>query len=190
MKTTNLYEIRDKAIASGRAVFSAKALAHLIQKPLPTARTYLDRLAKKGLAKRMMKGKISFSDDEFVNATQLVEPSYISLHSALRLHGLLQQMPVDIQCVTPKNSIRIRALGLRYHKIPPPLFFGYERVSRGGSYILLASPEKAVLDGWYLGVFDKKILDELGGKLVWEKLKEMAGRYRGYGSRKLGKMMG
>ena len=49
MKTTNLYEIRDKAIASGRAVFSAKALAHLIQKPLPTARTYLDRLAKKGL---------------------------------------------------------------------------------------------------------------------------------------------
>lgn len=189
MKTTNLYEIRDKAISSGRAVFSARALAHLIGKPLPTARTYLDRLVKKGLAKRLMKGKISFSDDDFVIATQLVEPSYISLHSALRLHGLMQQMPSSVQCVTPKNSLSIKALGLRYHKIPPSLFFGYERVSRGGSYALVACAEKAVLDGWYLGVFDKKILDDMSGKLVSEKLKELATRYKGYGSRKIARMM-
>ncbi len=169
----NLYEIRDKGLKSGRAVFSVQQLANLIGEAKSVAKVYAFRLVKKGLANRLVRGKIAFVSDEFVIATQLIEPSYISLYSALLMHQLIQQVPANIECVTPKASWKISKIGINYHRIPSSLFFGYERVKSGNDYYFLATPEKALIDGLYLRTYSKDTISELFKKINQWKLKQL-----------------
>ncbi len=189
MKELALYQIRDAALGSGRAVFSMQQLSNLIGKPKAVCTVYASRLVEKGLAVRLLKGKISFEKDEFIIATQLVEPSYVSLGSALLFHGLTSQVQKDIECITTKNSLRFRKLGIIYHKIPPQLFFGFKKHAKGKSYTIVAEPEKAVLDGLYLNLFSEKDLTELSQKLDLQKLKEFLKKFNGRGKKKLERMI-
>jgi predicted transcriptional regulator of viral defense system len=90
-------------------------------------------------------------------ATQLLEPPYVSLNSALYLHELILQVPNVVECVTTRGTRRI--LEIEYHKNHPKLFFGYEKRERGQSYIFLGTPEKAVLDVVYYHAIYPLILD-------------------------------
>jgi len=119
-KELTLYKIKEVAVNSHRAVYNTAQLSSLIGKDFNTASVYLTRLWKIGVAKRLLRGKISFIDNDFVIASQLIEPSYISLSSALLFHNVSQQVPHRIQSVTPVNSITYDNLGLEYHRIPPP----------------------------------------------------------------------
>lgn len=160
MKETNLYEIKEKALRSGRVVFGVAELSNLIGKDKNVAKVYLSRLVKRGLAFKLAKGKITLSEDEFIIATQLIEPSYISLLSALNFHGVSQQIPKFIQCVTTKNTFTFENLSIEYHKISQKLFFGYKTYKKGQSYIFVADIEKAILDGIYLRQLELSIIKE------------------------------
>lgn len=189
MKELTLYGIRDAAIQSGRAVYSVQQLSNLIGKSRSVAAVYLSRLVGKGLARRLIKGRISFVYDDLVIATQLVEPSYVSLNSALLFHGIITQVQRDVESVTPRNTLSYRNLGLAYHKIPGHLFFGYKSHQRGGSYAFIAEPEKALIDGIYLNLYSKKDLEEHMASLDRARLKELAVRFTGRGSRSLERMI-
>ena len=184
MKKSSLYEIRDLALRSGRAVLSVQQLANLIGKSRAIATVYSSRLVKKGLAKRVSKGTVSFAFDDFVIATQLMEPSYVSLNSALLLHEVIQQVSKNIECVTTKNSLKLKKLGINYHKIPGSLFWGFKKQARENSYALVADAEKAVIDGLYLSIYSKKDLEEFKSQLDLEKLKEFAKKLKGIKGRK------
>lgn len=185
MKTTNLYEIREKALKSGRAVYSIQQLANLIGKPKSIAKVYASRMVKKGLAKKLLRGKISFIDDDHIIATQLIEPSYISLLSALLFHGLIQQIPANIQCVTTKNSIKYPKFGIVYHKISPSLFYGYEKYKKESSYIMVAKAEKALIDSVYLNLIKKDDARMLMEKIGKEKTIACLNLFKGRGKKKL-----
>ena len=189
MKELSLYKIRDLAIASGRGVFTAQQLANLIGMSKAVATVYMARLVSKGLATRLLKGRIAFTEDDFAIATQLVEPSYISLDSALMLNGLAMQVTKRVQCVTSKNSKVFDSLGIEYHKIPGRLFFGYEKQNRGNSYAFVATPEKALIDGLYLGIYNKERAAELAAHLNLNKAVEMLNNFKGKGSVKLKKVI-
>jgi len=189
VKELSLYKIRDLAIASGRGVFTAQQLANLIGKSKAVATVYMARLVSKGLATRLLKGRIAFTEDDFAIATQLVEPSYISLDSALMLNGLAMQVTKRVQCVTSKNSKVFDSLGIEYHKIPGRLFFGYEKQNRGNSYAFVATPEKALIDGLYLGIYNKERAAELAAHLNLNKAVEMLNNFKGKGSVKLKKVI-
>jgi len=146
-----LYEIRDRLLSSGRLVYSLDQLAVLLGVPESHAKVYASRLVAKRWAWRPRRGFISLTRDDFVLATQLVEPSYVSMHAALHLRGLLDQVPSTVECVTTRYSLRLRDLGIVYRRVKPSLFFGYERVERAGSYVFVATPEKALLDAVYFG---------------------------------------
>lgn len=176
MKELNLYEIKEMALKSRRAVFSAQQLANLTKKTKSIANVYSARLVKKGLAKRVVRGKISFVDDDFVIATQLIEPSYISLSSALNLHGVIQQVPARVECVTTKNTFSFPFCA--YHLIKPNLFFGYKKEGRGGSYIFIAEPEKAVLDGIYLKRISSKTVIDILPNLDIPEIKNILKSYK------------
>ncbi len=176
-------------MASKRSVFSVQQLSNLISKPRATSTVYLSRLVKKELATKVMKGTISFVDDTFVIATQLVEPSYISLDSALLFHEIIRQVPREIECVTSKNSLRYDRMGIIYHKIPERLLFGYQRHAKSGSYIFVAEPEKAVIDGIYLNKYGKTELEELMPKLNHRRLNELSKGFNGRGSKKIKAMI-
>ncbi|MBS3165341.1 hypothetical protein J4439_07980 [Candidatus Woesearchaeota archaeon] len=185
MKKTNLYAIRDRALAAGRAVYSVQQLAHLIGRPKAIAKVYASRLVRKGLARRLLRGKIAFSEDDFVVLSQLIEPSYVSLSSALHFHSLLTQVPRLVEGCTTRATHRYEGLGLEYHSVRPDLFFGYAHVNKGGSYAFVAEPEKALIDWVYLGAPAKSTVAELLGHLDREKLARYIRRVRGRGRKKL-----
>lgn len=173
------------AISSGKAVITTAEIANILGKPKKIGAVYAARMVKNGLAKRIVKGKFSLLDDDFAIATQLVTPSYISLDTALLFHGIVQQVTKNIECVTTINTMRLEKQGVIYHKVPGSLFYGYARVERGSSYAFFAEPEKALIDGIYLGFYSNGTLNEYIEKVNRQKLLEYAKRYKGYGSKKL-----
>ncbi len=184
-----LYEIREKALESGRAVFSVQQLATLINTSKDVAKTYAYRLVKQGLAKRLTWGKISFVDDSLIIATQLLEPAYISCYSALLFHNLITQIPRYVEAVTTKRSIFYPEFGIRYYKLKANLFYGYKRCKKGKSYVFVADPEKAIIDGLYLNILPTNLINELDGVLDKEKLSLYIHKFKGKGKKKLERLL-
>ena len=185
MNRQSIYGIRETARSSGRSVFNAQELANLIGSRKDHATVYMSRLVARHLATKLIRGKISFSDNDLVIATQLYEPSYVSLDSALLFHGLRKQIPRNVQCVYTGNSLVLHRYGIEYHKITSALFFGFSRYALGESYALVADPEKALMDGFYLGFYTFDDLVEFSGSLRFDTLTRQMNRFNGRGSRKV-----
>jgi len=110
----------------------------------------LQRLEKNGVIGRVTKGKYLFlfrevSDFELANF--LVNPSYVSLESALSFYGILAQFPYTITSVTPLKSKKIvyREKEYEFSHLESKHFFGFVKKEK----FLIASPEKALLDELY-----------------------------------------
>lgn len=167
----NIYLARDIVLDNEKLVISKKAFSNLISVSLPVARVYANRMKKKGLLK-IIRGKLVFTSNDFIIANQLLEPNYISIHSALFLENLIQQVPKKIECVNPSNTIKVK--NFLYYKINPKLFFGFNKKRINETNIFVATPEKAVIDGLYLKNISKElareILPKLDKKLIIEYL--------------------
>lgn len=91
-----------------------------------------------------------------VVAERIYRPSYLSLHTALSIYGMIPEAVVQYTCVTTLKTARFdNALGqYAYYNVKPELMFGYKPVSTpDGRCYLLAFPEKALLDLLYLNPF-------------------------------------
>jgi len=77
-------------------------------------------------------------------------PSYVSLLSALSLHGMISQVPrvVFVASLAPTRRLETRVGVFSVHRIAPTFFGGFETTPAG---VRLATPEKALLDTLYLG---------------------------------------
>lgn len=89
---------------------------------------------------------------QFLIANILYQPSYISLESALYEHGLIPDIPQSITSITTKKTwANNTKLGkFFYHKIKLNCFIGYAPYKNSGYDVLLAEPEKAIVDFVYL----------------------------------------
>ena len=85
-------------------------------------------------------------------ANRIYQPSYLSLESALSHHGIIPEGVFTITSVsTAKTQLYQTQLGtFSYRSLKPSLFFGYEINQWQGKPILIAEPEKAILDYLYL----------------------------------------
>ena len=79
------------------------------------------------------------------------EPGYLSLLSALNLHGLIDQIPRTIQIVVGAQRPAIRSpVGVyTFHRLQSDLLTGFEPGGRLANFEL-ATPTKAVFDTLYL----------------------------------------
>ena len=119
----------------------------------------LSRWVKKGYIAKLRQDWYAFSELQQVPdmarfiAGKIYSPSYISLHSALSIYGIIPEAVTQITCVTTNRPTSYsNPFGqFHYQTIKPELFYGYKQVSlsRGGSY-LIAEPEKAIVDLLYL----------------------------------------
>lgn len=140
----------------------------------------LVRWQKKGYLLRLRNQWYTFNDTEsyenidWLAANLIYAPSYISLHTALSWHNLIPEMISTTTSVTTRKTNRFSSpLGtFDYHRIKPEIFgFGYvlENVDaymgeRGNSRkIMVASPQKAILDFFYINSFydSKKDMEDL-----------------------------
>jgi predicted transcriptional regulator of viral defense system len=103
--------------------------------------------------------------DPALLAQHLCRPSYLSGLWALGFHDMIPERVVVHTSVTTRLPARFdNACGaFEYRHLKQPFFFGYEQVVYGCSTILVAHPEKALLDHWHLsaGEWTKDRLSEM-----------------------------
>jgi len=184
-----LKDVKTFVFQSGRSVFTKEQFSRLLSIAPSTAKNYMYLLVKEGYVKRLRRGVITFSTDDFINATQMIEPSYISAWSALFYHKIVLQAPAKVFCITTKNSYNFDDLGFHYYKITPELFYGYEKTIRENSYYNIATKEKAVLDMIYLNLLSPGTLREVRRHLNKNRIKEYLAGYEGKYAKKLNKVL-
>jgi predicted transcriptional regulator of viral defense system len=120
------------------------------------------RWVKKGLLIRLRQGYYTFPefkgqpDYTLFFANRIYRPSYISLHTALAFYGLIPEAVVQVTSVTSLKtaSFENEFAEYDYRSIHQELIFGYvQKPIAGGKTLLLAQPEKALLDLLYLYPF-------------------------------------
>jgi predicted transcriptional regulator of viral defense system len=85
-------------------------------------------------------------------ANQLYRPSYLSGLWALAYYDMIPERVVWLTSVTSRGPRRFEnAFGVfDYRSIKQRAFFGYVAVQSRGRDVLVATPEKALLDHWHL----------------------------------------
>ena len=85
-------------------------------------------------------------------ANEIYRPSYLSGLWALGYYGLIPEHVVRYTSVTPRTPRRFENdFGeYEYRHLKAAAFFGYRRVKIQSAEVLMAEPEKALLDFWHL----------------------------------------
>jgi predicted transcriptional regulator of viral defense system len=147
-----LLDAEQKLLALKQPVLQTRDVSACLNIPNAQASKILDRLAKADRFVRLMRGKWATSTqiDPLILPEYLTAPfpSYVSLQTALFYHGMISQIPHTIYAVslarthqykTPFGTISI-------HHLQPDFFFDFEVINQ----VKIASPEKALLDVFYL----------------------------------------
>ncbi|MFH1610271.1 MAG: hypothetical protein ABIA91_00060 [Patescibacteria group bacterium] len=90
--------------------------------------------------------------NSFVLANKIFEPSYVSLESALFYYNLIPDVVMAVTSVTAKKTRRFEFNSklFVYQKIKSDIFLGYQEIKDINWGFLIALPEKAILDYFYL----------------------------------------
>jgi predicted transcriptional regulator of viral defense system len=143
--------------ALGRPVFTTREIAALRETSVSAASQSLVRLAAEGEIVRATRGVWCIPSDPRFSPYALVpflagsHPAYVSFFSALRLHGLIEQIPQIIYVATTAHTRRIRTRVGTYsfHQLSHGFFGGYDWYGDRESF-LAAAPEKGLVDCLYV----------------------------------------
>lgn len=139
-------------------VFSTAEVAELAGITLSNASRDLARLEREGMVTRINRGLWAvpthpdFSPYAVVPHLFAEQPGgYVSLLSALNLHGMIEQIPRVVHVVTTRQRPDLNTPGGAYefYRIQPELFGGFKPYRRTGNFEI-ATPEKALFDTLYL----------------------------------------
>lgn len=137
----------------GKPVITTEDAALRLGLARPAASRTLARLAQAGLLLRLRHGLWSLAPriEPLVLPEYLTAPfpAYVSLQTALQLHGLITQLPhvIYVASLAPTRKIHTQVADFSIHRLAPSFFGGFETTPSG---VRLATPEKALLDCLYL----------------------------------------
>jgi predicted transcriptional regulator of viral defense system len=146
-------EALGRLVRMGKTVITTGDAALHLRITRSAATRALGRLAAAGLVLPVRHGLWSLDPD--IDPLLLPEhltapyPSYVSLLSALSLHGMISQVPrvVFVASLAPTRRLETRVGVFSVHRIGPRFFGGFQTTPQG---VRLATPEKALLDTLYL----------------------------------------
>lgn len=132
-------------------VFSDSNLHNLIGSHHPlTNNRVISKLIRAKILMRWQRGMYTTQKfDLWLLATRLSKKSYVSMDSALALHGMIGTLSDhQVSVVSPSRSRVLLKANYRIsiHSIRPGLFFGFTTNNRG---VAIATAEKAFLDMLY-----------------------------------------
>lgn len=139
--------------------FSLNQILHAADQSI--SRNTIGRWVKEGKLVRLRQGWYSFGqmkgepDVPLYCANRIYAPSYISVHTALSLYGMIPEAVVQLTSVTSRTTTYFEnPFGqFTYRSVKEELMFGYTfKASTLESHrsIMIALPEKALLDLLYL----------------------------------------
>lgn len=147
------------------------------------------RLKKRGLISPLKKGlyELTFPQDHNIPdlyiANHLYEPSYVSLETALSFYSIIPEVSAGTTSITakPTRHFRNRHGFFLYRSVQPSAFCGYDIMRHREFSILMAEPEKALVDFLYFKKFGGRIFDigeeRLNKKAVLKLNKKKMNRY-------------
>lgn len=122
---------------------------------------FLEEYTRGGLFLRLKNGLYALKTDpppEEEIANRLYRPSYLSFEYALAAYNILPEMPYWVTSATTKPT-RTFAVGentFSYSTIKRTAFAGYAPIRRAGRTVLIADPEKALVDYLYFVSLGRK----------------------------------
>lgn len=144
---------------SGRSFFDLAAVVQLTEERRATIQMQLSRWCGNGKLIRLRRGMYAFPRPYVSRAANPAEianhlyvPSYLSAHWALGYYGLVPEGAVTYTSVSSRVTRAFEnPFGtFTYRQVKPSAFFGYRPVRMDDATVLVAEPEKALLDLWYL----------------------------------------
>jgi predicted transcriptional regulator of viral defense system len=180
------------SLVSDLPCFDLATLVQLAGEKRTTLLMQLYRWTRRGKIVALRRGMYALADayrrtaiNPATLANQLYHPSYLSLHWALGYYGLIPEKVVTYTSVTTRAPHRFaNAFGqFRYVHIKQDCFFGYHSMALEKTKMLVAAPEKALLDLWHIerGVWSEERMAEMRWQNVElvdaAKLKAWAGRF-------------
>ena len=136
-------------------------------------RIQMDRWEKKGYLRKIRRGFYCFSMQDadqnflFFTANKIYAPSYVSLEIALKYYGFIPEEIFQVTSVSTRKTTNFATpIGnFNYRRIKQSLFWGYRLVDFGRQKLLMADPEKAILDYLYIHSALKTRDDFLGMRI-------------------------
>ncbi len=113
-------------------------------------RLFIHRLKQKKKIIFIEKNKYTLCKDQYVVASNILWPCYISGWAALRYYNLTEQLPNMIEIVTSKKrrkrELLFQGMKLKFITTTPRLMFGFVKYIRNEKEVYVAEPEKALVD--------------------------------------------
>lgn len=159
MKSLELNKIR-------KPYFGYEEISKVLGISAASAKVTASRYVKQGLLIRMKKNlyvlrevwNAAGKEEKFLLANLGQTPSYISLTTALDFYEITTQVQRDFfESVAVKRTKEINVNGnvFRYAKVAGALYFGFKKENE----FFIATPEKALLDAFYLMSYGRYALD-------------------------------
>lgn len=155
-----LTEVLWSTIIPRSPVFTTRDAAAAAARPVATAARDLTLLAERGLISKIARGVWANTKDPRFSTFAVVPAlvrlhgpdavGYVSLLSALSLHGMLSQVPRATYVVCNRRALRRRATAFgtyEFFSMRPSLVGGFHEHRSGTFHV--ATPEKAVFDTLY-----------------------------------------
>jgi len=146
-----------------RPVFTTREAAMLSGNSLSNASKTLKTLEKKGLVFKVARGIWAETGNEKLSPYSIIpflltkNRAYVSFISALHMHGIIEQIPQEITLASTVHTKKIytKVGTFSIHQIAPSFFYGFNWYKGNGNF-LIAEPEKALIDSFYLSARKKK----------------------------------
>ncbi|HID43363.1 MAG TPA: hypothetical protein EYP30_06270 [Archaeoglobaceae archaeon] len=142
-------------------IFTTADFQRIFNLNYQAAKKAIYRYKKTGVFTEAKKGLYFLTQNsppEFEIANRVYCPSYVSFETALSFYGVIPESIYEVISATPKISRNfiINDLVFSYKKIKRDYFFGYitERIQE--RTILIAEPEKALLDYLYFVILKRR----------------------------------
>ncbi|MHB8397104.1 MAG: type IV toxin-antitoxin system AbiEi family antitoxin domain-containing protein [Thermoplasmataceae archaeon] len=152
----NKYKLLRLLQGSGLSVFSPIDIKRITKLKSSGVYSVIRRLTREELVFGVEKGKYSVTRDPFIVASQIQQPAYISFLSGLYILGATDQVVNRVQVVSSRRrqGIVFENTAIDFINLPSDLMFGYKKINKENSYIMVGELEKIILDFLYKpGIF-------------------------------------
>lgn len=142
-------EVIDAVTSRDIVVFGPREVERFLDVKSRNAYRILQNMTEKGIARRLARGRYILAEteaelDTYAIVSQFEPASYVAFWSALHFHGLTTQVPrtIFLAVTKQKRSIEIHGQSVRFVRVAPETFFGYESYGRA----VVSDPEKTIVD--------------------------------------------
>lgn len=148
-------------LSRGLLIFSRRDFQRLFNVSGSAVTFFLFRHCRSGLFIRLKNGLYALAsrfpaEEEIAN--RLYQPSYLSFEYVLARHGIIPEAVYSITSATTKPTRRFEVEGktYEYFTIKREAYTGYQPEKIKGRVVLIASPEKALVDTLYFVCLKKR----------------------------------